>query len=42
MAEIQWKSAQEIEEEKNQPKTPTSDERIKILEDALLNLILGG
>lgn len=42
MAEITWKTAEEIEQEKNAPKPPTQEERLEALELAVLEMILGG
>ena len=42
MANIMWKSQEEIEQEKNAPKPPTTDERLEALELAVLEMILGG
>lgn len=40
MAEIKWKTQEEIEEEKNKPQPPTPEERLVELENALLSLIM--
>ena len=42
MANITWKSQEEIEAEKNAPKPPTTEERIEALELAMLEMVLGG
>lgn len=42
MANITWKSQEEIEAEKNAPKPPTTDERLEALELAVLEMVLGG
>ena len=42
MANITWKSREEIEAEKNEPKPPTTEERIQALEMAMLEMVLGG
>jgi len=42
MAEITWKTLEEIEREKNAPKPPTVEERVEALELAMLEMILGG
>lgn len=39
MAQIKWKTKKEIEEEKNRPKEPTTEERLKIAEDTILDLM---
>lgn len=40
MAEIKWKTAEEIEQEKNKPLSPTIEERMKAAEEALMALLL--
>lgn len=40
MAEIKWKTQEEIEEEKNKPQPPTPEERLAELENAFLTLLL--
>lgn len=42
MAEIEWKTKEEIEAENNAPKSPTPEERINVLEVAVLDMVLGG
>ena len=46
MAQIKWKTKAEIEEEKNRPKEPSIEERLKVAEDIILFLmdmnLLGG
>lgn len=41
MAEITWKTKEEIEQEQNAPKPPTQEERLAALEAAMLEMILG-
>lgn len=40
MAEIKWKTMEEIEREQNSPKPPTIEERIQATEEALIVLLL--
>ena len=42
MAKITWKTAEEIEQERNAPKPPTMEERLEALELAMLEMVLGG
>ena len=42
MANIKWKTQEEIERERNAPKPPTVEERIEALELAMLEMIIGG
>lgn len=42
MAEITWKTAEEIEQEKNAPKPPTPEERLAAVEQALIELMMEG
>ena len=42
MATIEWKTKEEIENEKNQPSKPTTEERLQQAEDTILFLLMGG
>lgn len=42
MAQIKWKTKTEIEEEKNKPKEPTTEERLQQAEDIILFLLKNG
>lgn len=42
VATIKWKSQEEIEQEKNAPKPPSTEERLEALELAVLEMVLGG
>ncbi len=39
MAQIKWKTKAEIEEEKNRPKEPSTEERLKVAEETILFLM---
>jgi len=40
MAEIKWKTQEEIEEEQHKQQPPTPEERLSELENAVLTLLL--
>lgn len=42
MAEITWKTQQEIDQEQNTPNPPNMEERLEAIELALLEMILTG